>query len=140
LVVASSLLLFSKVDLSKSYQIVKNVVILVVGVLIWGSFAYMYLSSITSINKSVKELTKLRCKDNACQTARIKHNCLIIVVFLMFIGSIIGAFLKTYESLNGEMNKAKIIELFALDIDAVGHFVVLSSLLVLFHYQNKEQK
>lgn len=28
----------------------------------------------------------------------------------------------------------------ALDIDAIGHFTVLSSLLILFHFQNQETK
>jgi len=53
LVVASSILLFPKTGLSDSYLIAKNATILAAGLLILCGFAYKYLSSIASINKSL---------------------------------------------------------------------------------------
>ena len=64
LVVASSYLLFSKTDLQKSYLISKGGIILVIGVILWSTFAYKFVSSITSINKSLDELiSKLKSKE-----------------------------------------------------------------------------
>lgn len=134
LVVASSFLLFPKTDLSKSYQIAKNSIILAVGFLLWSFFTYKFLSSIKSINESVEVLTQLTCKETACQTARLKHSALILIVFLIFLASITLSFIKTYQSIYGELLTAEVTEMIALDIDAIGHFTVLSSLLILFHF------
>lgn len=48
--------------------------------------------------------------------------------------------MKTYQSIYGELVTAEVTEMIALDIDAIGHFTVLSSLLILFHFQNQETK
>ena len=96
------------------------------------------MSSIQSINESVRHLTQLTCKDTASQTARLKHFALICIVFLTFLSSIVLSFIKSYQSIYGELTSAKVTELIALDIDSAGHFIVMSSLLILFHFQNKE--
>ena len=87
----------------------------------------------------MKEFTKLTPNDDANQTTRTRHFILVLIVFLIFLSSITLAFVKSYKSIYGEIDQARIIELSQLNVDAFGHFVVMASLLILFHFQNKEQ-
>lgn len=63
---------------------------------------------------------------------------LVAIVFIMFLLSVTGDFIKSYEGLNGDMDKAKKIELVSFDINSIGKFIVMASLLLLFHSQNAE--
>ena len=117
----------------------KSAIILVIGILIWSSFTYKFYSSIKSINNSIEELTlELKSNDILHEKTKLAHVSFVILLFFMFIASTVGDFIKSYESLNTDLNKAKVIELGSFDIIATGHFIVLSTLLVLFHKQNTE--
>ena len=139
LVQASSYLLFPKTGLPKSYLLTKSAIILVIGILIWSAFTYKFYSSIKSINNSIEELTlELKSNDILQEKTKLAHASFVILLFFMFIASTVGDFIKSYESLNTDLNKAKVVELGSFDIIATGHFIVLSTLLVLFHKQNTE--
>ena len=59
----------------------------------------------------MKEIAKLITNENASQTALTKHFILILIVFLIFLTSITLAFVKSYESIYGQANQARVTEL-----------------------------
>jgi heme/copper-type cytochrome/quinol oxidase subunit 2 len=114
-IVASSYLFFPKEDQSKSYQIAKNSLILVMGILIWSVLAYQFRKVSKEIHDSLSELTLLESGHTLAEMTHLKHMVLMFIVVIVFLASAILDFFKQ-NSVNFDLNHNRAIELISFDI------------------------